>query len=259
MSLIFSSIGASSGYVNSKLDGSSAAPTTASASAVAPSPPRLERRVDLGRECAVLERELSHELQLLVGIGREPVHGDDRLQAEAVDDPDVAREVRRAGLDRVCASVGIARVVLERTQRRDEHDRARTQVADAAGDVEELLHAHVRGEAGLRDDARRRASGRRGRRRASCCRARCSRTGPQCTNAGWPSSVCTRFGLIASLRSTASEPAARICSAVTGSPSYVCPIVIAPSRSRRSARSRATATRPMISLAAVMSKPVCRG
>ena len=83
--------------------------------------------------------------------------------------------------------------------------------------------------------------------------------GPQWTNAGWPSSVCTRFGLIASLRTTASAPAACLSSAVTGSPSYVCPTVMRPSRSRRSARSRATATRPMISLAAVMSKPVSRG
>ena len=43
--------------------------------------------------------------------------------------------------------------------------------------------------------------------------------GPQWTNAGWPSSVCTRFGLIVSLSSTVIEPAARSCSAVTGSPS----------------------------------------
>ena len=46
--------------------------------------------------------------------------------------------------------------------------------------------------------------------------------GPQCTNAGWPSSVCTRFGLIVSFSSTAIDPAAPICSAVTGSPSRVC-------------------------------------
>ena len=32
---------------------------------------------------------------------------------------------------------------------RDEHDRARAQAADPAGDVEELLHPHVRPEAGL--------------------------------------------------------------------------------------------------------------
>ena len=100
----------------------------------------------------MLERELAHDLELLVRVGREAVHRDDRLQAEAFDDPDVAGEVLRADLDRVETSVGIAGVVLERTNRRDEHDRARPQAADAAGDVEELLHAHVRGEAGLGDD-----------------------------------------------------------------------------------------------------------
>ena len=45
--------------------------------------------------------------------------------------------------------------------------------------------------------------------------------GPQWMNAGWPSSVWTRFGLIASLRRTVIAPAAFSCSAVTGSPSQV--------------------------------------
>ena len=54
--------------------------------------------------------------------------------------------------------------------------------------------------------------------------------GPQWTSAGSPSSVCTRFGFSASLSSTAIEPAAPSCSAVTGSPSNVAPTVIAPSR-----------------------------
>ena len=83
--------------------------------------------------------------------------------------------------------------------------------------------------------------------------------GPQWTSAGWPSSVCTRFGFSASLSSTVIEPAAPICSAVTGSPSKVEPTVIAPRRARRSARSRATATIAITSEAAVMSKPVSRG
>ena len=47
-------------------------------------------------------------------------------------------------------------------------------------------------------------------------------------------------------------------SAVTGSPSKVWPTVIAPSRRRRSWRSRATATIAITSEAAVMSKPVSR-
>ena len=42
--------------------------------------------------------------------------------------------------------------------------------------------------------------------------------GPQCMKTGWPSSVCTRFGLIASFSSTVIAPAPRICSAVTGLP-----------------------------------------
>ena len=54
--------------------------------------------------------------------------------------------------------------------------------------------------------------------------------GPQWTNAGWPSSVWTRFGLIVSFSSTVIAPAARSCSAVTGSPSNVRATVIAPSR-----------------------------
>ena len=83
--------------------------------------------------------------------------------------------------------------------------------------------------------------------------------GPACTNAGSPSSVWTRFGLIASLSRTAIEPAARSCSAVTGSPSRVEPIVIAPRRARRSSRSRAIARIAITSEAAVMSKPVSRG
>ena len=49
-------------------------------------------------------------------------------------------------------AVGIAGVVLERLDRRHEDDRVRLQVAEPADDVEELLHAHVGGEAALGDD-----------------------------------------------------------------------------------------------------------
>ena len=45
--------------------------------------------------------------------------------------------------------------------------------------------------------------------------------GPQWMNAGWCSSVWTRFGLSASFRRTVIAPAALICSAVTGLPSQV--------------------------------------
>ena len=56
------------------------------------------------------------------------------------------------GRDRLGAALGIAAVVLQRLHRRDEDDRARREVADAADDVHELLHAHVGAEAGLGDD-----------------------------------------------------------------------------------------------------------
>ena len=65
--------------------------------------------------------------------------------------------------------------------------------------------------------------------------------GPVWTIAGAPSRVWIRFGLIASLRSTAIEPAAPTSSAVTGLPSWSRATVMWPSRARRSARSRAAA------------------
>ncbi len=58
----------------------------------------------------------------------------------------------RAALDRLHAAVRVAAVMLERAHRRDHDDRVRTDPADAADDVEELLHPHVRAEAALRDD-----------------------------------------------------------------------------------------------------------
>ena len=83
--------------------------------------------------------------------------------------------------------------------------------------------------------------------------------GPQCTIAGRPSSVWTRFGLIVSASRAAIEPAAPSPSAVTGSPSNVDPTVMAPRRSRRSSTLVDIATTAITSEAAVMSKPVSRG
>ncbi len=74
------------------------------------------------------------------------------LEPELPDDPQVAGEVGRAGLDRLGAPVGIATVVLERLHRGHEHDGTRRQLAHPADDVEELLHAHVGAEARLGDD-----------------------------------------------------------------------------------------------------------
>jgi hypothetical protein len=83
--------------------------------------------------------------------------------------------------------------------------------------------------------------------------------GPVCMRQGCPSSVWIRLGFSASFSRTAIAPAAPSCSAVTRSPSNVRPTVIAPSRARRSPRSRATAAMAITSEAAVMSKPVSRG
>ena len=84
--------------------------------------------------------------------------------------------------------------------------------------------------------------------------------GPQCMSTGWPSSVCTRFGLIASLSSTVIAPAAPRSSAVIAlPPSNEYAAVTRDIRWRRSWRSRETAMIAITSEAAVMSKPVSRG
>ena len=59
--------------------------------------------------------------------------------------------------------------------------------------------------------------------------------GPQCTKAGSPSRVCTKFGNNASLRRRAIEPAAPRSSAVTGFPVLDSAIIIRPKRARKSA------------------------
>ncbi len=83
--------------------------------------------------------------------------------------------------------------------------------------------------------------------------------GPACTSTGVPSSVCNRFGLIASRMMTVIAPAARRSSAVTGLPSYVWPTTIRPSRDRMSCSDVDSASTAITSLAAVMSNPLCRG
>ena len=97
----------------------------------------------------MLEREPLHELELLERVGGELVHGDDRCEAEVPHDRDVPCQVGGPCLDLVRSAVEAAAVVLERADRRDEDDRAGPEAADPAGDVEELLHAHVRAEARL--------------------------------------------------------------------------------------------------------------
>ena len=80
--------------------------------------------------------------------------------------------------------------------------------------------------------------------------------GPACTNAGPPSSVCTRFGRIASLSNIAIAPEALRSRARTGAlflPA-VDPTMMRPSRSSRSARLVESATIAMISLAGMMTQ-----
>src|SRR5579864_4098607 len=82
-----------------------------------------DRLVRLGRERAVRDRDPPDLLDLLVGVGREAVDRDDRVQPELADRRQVADHVRRAGLDRLRSSVGVAAVVFQRLHRRDEDDR----------------------------------------------------------------------------------------------------------------------------------------
>ena len=77
--------------------------------------------------------------------------------------------------------------------------------------------------------------------------------GPACTKTGVPSSVCIRFGLMASFISTVMAPATPRSSAVTGLTALLVPITMRPMRSRMSARSVVRARIAMISLATVIS------
>ena len=82
--------------------------------------------------------------------------------------------------------------------------------------------------------------------------------GPQCTNAGPPSRVWSRFGLIASLSNTAIAPATFRSSAVIAFPSRVVAMTIRPSRARRSVRSEARASTAITSDATVITNSVSR-
>src|SRR6266516_3919547 len=108
--------------------------------------------VDLCGVSALLERELADELDLLGRVAREAVDRDHGVDAELAYDAEVAGEIRRPGLDRIEAAVGVAGVMLQRLDGRDEHHRVRPEATRAADDVEELLHAHVGAESGLGHD-----------------------------------------------------------------------------------------------------------
>ena len=200
----------------------------AAASSSAPAPPSAQWRQTTAStpNCALADRRRGGVLGL--GVGGELVDRDDHRHAEP------ARRSRRGGRgwrsraraprgSRVPRSAfGDAAVHLERAHGRDDHRRAGVEAGLAALDVEELLGAEVGAEAGLGDDVVAELERRRGSRSPSCSRARCWRTGRRGRAPGVPSSVCTRFGWIASLSSTVIAPAAlHRRAAVTGVPSRV--------------------------------------
>ena len=99
------------------------------------------------------------------------------FEPELLDDSEVAREVRRATLDRRVPPSGSPPCCSSALTVATSTTALGRRPPDPADDVEELLHPHVRAEARLGDDVVGELERRRGRRRASCCRARCSRTG----------------------------------------------------------------------------------
>ncbi len=83
--------------------------------------------------------------------------------------------------------------------------------------------------------------------------------GPQCTRAGVPSSVCIKFGFIASFKRTVIAPATSISSAVIGFISLSYPTTIRPILFLKSSSEVHKANAAITSEAAVMSNPVSRG
>ena len=182
-------------------------------------PAVLERRVDLGRVGAVLDGEPLDELELLLRVGRELVDADDGLEAEvrgrsrcaARGSPRPPRSPRRR---RRCSPPWClsARTVATSTTTLGRRSPTR-QVMSKNFSI-------PRSEA-KPDSVIRYSPSLSPTRSATSELLPCAMfaNGPQWTNASCPSSVWTRFGLIASFSSTVSEPAAWRSSAVTGSPS----------------------------------------
>ena len=112
---------------------------------------------------------LPQERDLGVGVRREVVDGDHARQAVVVTDVvDVPLQVgdslfqRGQILLRELLQLGPA-VILERADRRDQHDEARPQAGLPAFDVDELFRAQVRAESGFGDDVVRELQRRLGR------------------------------------------------------------------------------------------------
>ena len=83
----------------------------------------------------------------------------DRGHAERLDDLEVAADVCHAGGDRIEGGLAIGpggcgkpAMVRDRADGGDEHSGGRRQLSDAADDVEELLHPHVRAESAFGHD-----------------------------------------------------------------------------------------------------------
>ena len=196
----------------------------------------------------MLQRERANQLDVGVRVLREAVDGHDGIDPEAPHDPDVPLEVRGAS-----GQVAVA-VVAQRAQRRDDDDCARMESGPPADEVHMLFEAHVGPESALGDHE---IGGAKGEQVGDERVVPVSdvREGPAWTIAGTPSSVWIRFGFSASFRRTAIAPAAPRSSAVTGAPSR-SDDPDPPERTRSSERSPAVARIPIVSEAAVMSKPV---
>ena len=103
-------------------------------------------------EGAMLERQLRHDLELELGVGRETVHCNHRVEPELLHDPQVSGEILGSALERRNPTVGISAVALQSLSRGDQNDCSRREPAGAADDVDELLEAEVAGEAAFSDD-----------------------------------------------------------------------------------------------------------
>ena len=132
--------------------GRSAASTTASASPIAPVPPRSKPSLISaanGPASSASPRTAASSSSSSPG---NRFTATTQVSAELAHDRDVRGQVLGAPLDRREPALRIAAVVLQRLRRRDEHDGARREAAEAADDVDELLEAHVGAEAALGDD-----------------------------------------------------------------------------------------------------------
>ena len=88
----------------------------------------LEPVVDLRRRTELV-REPANRLDLPWIVSGEPVDGNNAFEAEASDETDVRRQIRRAAFDCLDAALRVAAVVLERLRRRDDDGGAGTRSA----------------------------------------------------------------------------------------------------------------------------------